>query len=241
MRLVEPERSDAQPAQRREVREPAQRDTEIGGERPDVGAAAALDQRGGGRVGTRLELLDVEAVDPHVPRRPLHFLAFQRELVQPTTTDLHRRDHRRQLLDVAEELRGALCDLVAREHHRSLVEHCARRVERGGGDAEHDTAPVGLGRLLEESQQARRAAQPDQQHTGGVGVEGARVPDASLPVRRGATGRRRRDSSSPRACRRRPGRHARSCRSGTEPQSDAEMRATNTEIGSGDENPAANR
>ena len=148
-----------------------------------VRAAAALDQRGGSRVRAGLELLDVEAVDAHVARCPFDFLAFARELVQAATTDLHRRHHRRQLLDLAEEAARAPFDLVAREHHRLLVEHCARRVERGGGDAEHDTAPVRLGRLLEEAQQARRATEPDEQHAGGVGVERARVPDASLPVR----------------------------------------------------------
>ena len=43
-RLVERERADAQPPQRREVRAPTERDAEVGGERAHVGAAAALDQ-----------------------------------------------------------------------------------------------------------------------------------------------------------------------------------------------------
>ena len=112
MRLVEPERPHSQAAQRRGTRAPTERGAEVGGERPDVGAATALDQRGRDRVSARLELLDVEPVDPHVARCPFDFFALA-ELVQAAATDLHRRHHRRQLLDLPEEGPRALFDLVA--------------------------------------------------------------------------------------------------------------------------------
>ena len=69
------------------------------------------------------------------------------------------------------------------DRHRPLVEHLAGGVERAGGDAEHDRArgtpcpPPG-----QEAQQAGGAAEPDEQHAGGVGVERARVADPALPV-----------------------------------------------------------
>jgi hypothetical protein len=75
-RLVEVERADSQPTQLAEVRAPAERGAEVGGERPDVSAAAALDQHGGGGIGAGLELLDVETVDANVTRRPFDLLAF---------------------------------------------------------------------------------------------------------------------------------------------------------------------
>ena len=51
-----------------------------------------------------------------------------------------------------------------------------------GRDAEHDAAAVGLARLGQVAQQPRGATEPDEQHAGGVGIEGARVTDPTLPV-----------------------------------------------------------
>ena len=116
------------------------------------------------------------------PRRAVDLLARARELVQPLAADLDRRHHRRDLVDVADEqLRGGL-DLLTRHRHRAAVEHLTGGVERARGDAEHDLAPVLLVGLLQEPQQPGDAAEADEEHARGVGVEGARVADAALPV-----------------------------------------------------------
>ncbi len=73
-------------------------------------------------------------------------------------------------------------DVVAGERHRTLVEDLAGGVERARRDAEHDATPVGLARLGEVAQQPGAATEADEQHTGGVGIERARVTDPSLPV-----------------------------------------------------------
>ncbi len=105
-----------------------------------------------------------------------------RELVEPASADLHRRHHRRELLELADEARDRGFDVVAGERHRLLLDDLARRVEGAGRDPEHDAPAVGLPGLLEEPQQARGAPETDEQHAGGVGIERARVPDAALPV-----------------------------------------------------------
>ena len=92
-------RSDARCAQ------PPERDADIGRERTDVGAAAALDEHGGLRVRPRLEVLDHEAIDVDATRLALDVDARARELVEPATADLHRRHHRWELLEVADEAR----------------------------------------------------------------------------------------------------------------------------------------
>ena len=73
-------------------------------------------------------------------------------------------------------------DVVARQRHRLLLDDLARRVERARRDAEHDPPAVRLARLLEKSQQPRRAPEADEQHAGGVGIERARMTDAALRV-----------------------------------------------------------
>src|SRR5438552_1542296 len=83
------------------------------------------------------------------PRRTLDLLACSRQLVQASPAHLHRRDHRRELLDVADEAREGTLDVAASERHRSLVDDLAGGVERAGGDAEHDPTLVGLARFRE--------------------------------------------------------------------------------------------
>ena len=50
-------------------------------------------------------------------------------------------------------------------------------VERGGGGAEHDGAPVVLRRVAQVLEQPGDLADAEQEHAGGVGVEGAGVAD----------------------------------------------------------------
>ena len=171
---------DARAAECAEVGEATERDPEVGGERPHVGATAALDLDVGFRVGAGLEPDHVEAIDVHGTRRALDLLARSRQLVEATAADLHRRHHRRELFDVTDEARQRVFDVVARDGHRSLVEHLTGGVERAGGDAEHDPTFVGLPRLRQVAQEARGATEPHEQHAGGVGVERARVADLAL-------------------------------------------------------------
>ena len=53
-------------------------------------------------------------------------------------------------------------------------------VQRVGLDAEHDLTGVALGALGDEPEQTGDVADPDDQHAGGAGVEGAGVADAAL-------------------------------------------------------------
>ena len=98
-RLVE--RADGGPSQVAEVGAAAQRGAEVGGERPDVGARRArhLDRErawlDGGAHG--------EAVDGHRAGGALDLLALAGQLVEATTVDVDRRDHRRDLEDLAGE------------------------------------------------------------------------------------------------------------------------------------------
>ena len=80
-----------------------------------------------------------------------------------------------------------------------------RRRRRGCvvSDAEHDLADVGLGQVAQEAQQAGGPAHPEQQHAGGVGVEGAGVADLPGAEDAGGPGPRRRATSTRPACRRR--------------------------------------
>src|SRR5581483_1283871 len=112
-RVGEPERPGARPAEVREVRASSERGPQVGGERSDVRAGAALHAEGRGRVLTRLERLDLDPVDADAARLAVDLLALARELVQAATTDLDRGHHGRHLLDLADEgARGPL-DLIA--------------------------------------------------------------------------------------------------------------------------------
>ncbi len=182
MGLGEVEGADPQAAQGTQVRAAAERRAQVSGEGPHVGAGAALHEDGDHRVRTGFEGLDVEAVDPHRAGRPLALLAAAGEVVQAATPDLEGADHRWDLLEVADEPAGDVFDLGLTDGHRLAVEDRAGGVEGARRDPEDDVAPVGLPGLGEESEQPRHAAQPDEQHTGGVGVEGAGVTDAPLPV-----------------------------------------------------------
>ena len=84
----------------------------------------------------------------------------------------------------------------------------ARVVERRRLDAEHDLARVGLRQRGEEAQQPGHPAHAEEQHAGGVGIEGARVADLAGAERRRGPWRRRRARSTRPACRRRRARRA---------------------------------
>ena len=74
--------ADAQPPQRPEVCEAAERGAEVGRQRADVRAAPALDVHGRDRIRAGDELLDVDPVDAHAARRALDLLPRTRELVR---------------------------------------------------------------------------------------------------------------------------------------------------------------
>ena len=182
MGLVEHERADTETAQLAEVRAPSERRAEVGGKRSHVGPAGAIDSNRGLRVGAVDEVLDNQRIDPNRPRGPLYHLTGASELVQPASLDLDRRDHGRDLFDLTDERSCGVRNLIDRELHRRLFEHGTRRVERVGGDAEHDARAVRLAGFLQVPEQPRRAAEPDEQDARRVGIESSRVTDAALPV-----------------------------------------------------------
>ena len=218
------------------MRAAAERDPEIGGERPDVGAAAALDDDVGLGIRAVGEALDVEAVD-----------ADRGAAVRSTSTPARASSCRRRPSILIAETIGGICslvadeagggrlDLLARELHRDPVEHRARRVERVGRDAEHDRRRGSVFDVSCRNRSSRVARpRPTSSTPGRVGIERAGVPDASLAV----------DAAQPAddVVRRASGRfvdddqpvdgHSRSALS---------MRRTVSGIGSSVENPAANR
>ena len=178
--------------ERVEVGAAAERRAEVGGERADVGAGAALHADRRHRVRPGLEALDGEALDVHGAGRALHLLAAAGEIVEAPAADAQRAHHRRDLLDVADEAGRGGVDLLAGHRQRATVEHRAGRVERARRDAEHDVAPVDLRAVLEVAQQPGDPPEPDEQHAGRVRVERAGVPDTALPV----DARRRRATTS---------------------------------------------
>ena len=116
-------------------------------------------------------------------RRALDVVARARELVEPATADLHRRHHRRELLDVADEARrralrprrasaASAAGRRPRPTRRACSSRCRTRSARG--------TPC---RASWRNRSRRvRAPEADEQHAGGVGIERARVPDPALPV-----------------------------------------------------------
>src|SRR5262249_20266014 len=86
------------------------------------------------------------------------------------------------LVDLADERVDRVHDVFAGQRHLGALEYRTRRVERVGRDPEHDARGIRLRRLLEEAKQTRDTAETDEQHTGGIGIERARMADAALPV-----------------------------------------------------------
>jgi hypothetical protein len=127
-------------------------------------------------------VFDVETVDAHRTWGALDLFAAAGEVVQATTANLEGADHRRDLLEVADEAAGDVVELGAGDRHRLAVEDRAGRVEGAGRDAEDHVTSVRLASFREETQQAGDTSEAHEQDTGGVGVEGAGVADASLPI-----------------------------------------------------------
>ena len=67
-RLVEGEGTDPETTELAQVCTPAEGGAEVGGERTDIGAAAALHHHRGLGIGTRFEGFDLEAIDPRRAR-----------------------------------------------------------------------------------------------------------------------------------------------------------------------------
>ena len=63
-----------------------------------------------------------------------------------------------------------------------------RCVESGGGRAQHDLGLVLLSQGREEAQRPGDATEADEKDAGGIGIEGAGVPDAALTEEAATTG-----------------------------------------------------
>ena len=181
--VLEAERADAEPPQRRQVCVTTERGAEVGGEGAHVGAARALDEHRRVREPTRRERLELVAVDPDGSRRTLDLLALASELVQAPAVDLERGDHRWDLLDVADERVHRGADLGVGDRHLVAGELVARGIERARRHSERHDAAVRLRGLLQEPHEARDAAEADEQDASGIGVQRARMTDPTLPGR----------------------------------------------------------
>ena len=117
----------------------AQRRAEVGGQAADVGPGRAVDGRPEHRTFAVQWALEVEAADRHRPRRSLHLDARPGQLVQPPPSDVHRRDHGRDLRDRARE-RGRRGLRLVQRHRRHVppAGHLTAGVQGVGGHAEHD-------------------------------------------------------------------------------------------------------
>ena len=87
------------------------------------------------------------------------------------------------MFDLADKARRDLGEIVGRDRHLLPVDDVARRVQRRRRNTEHDFRAVRLGRILEKAQQARGATSTDEQYSGCVGIERARVTNPALSVR----------------------------------------------------------
>ena len=121
-------------------------------------------------------------MDRHRSWRSLDLDALTSEFVEPLAVDADRRHHRRDLLDVTDEVLGHGAAGVVERHARHVVrrQHVSRVVERRGRGAQDDLAGVALAGLLDEAEQPCRLADRDDEDAGGIGVERARVTDLAL-------------------------------------------------------------
>jgi hypothetical protein len=178
--LLDRERPDGSAPQVAQVGTAAEEVPEVGGEGADVRATGARDvDRQHARVGCGS---DVEALDRDRAGRPLDLDARTGELVEPAPVNVDRRDHRRHLFDVAEEVGGDDPPGLLDGHAGHVVrgDDGAIGVEGVGLDAEHDLARVALVTVADEAHQPGHRADADDEHTGGARVERPGVADAAL-------------------------------------------------------------
>ncbi len=173
------ERADGRPPQVAEVRSTPERSPQVGGQGADVGARRALDLDAEHARFARG--VDVESVHCDRPRLTLDLDPGPGQLVQSFAADLDRRDHRRHLQDLTGQRRRRRADGTEVDAtHIPLTRDLTRRIEGGGGSAEHHLARVGLGQIGEVPEQAGDTTEADEQDAGGVGIERARVPHPLL-------------------------------------------------------------
>ena len=108
--VLDAERADLEPAERRAVA------SERLGDRPDIGSRADAKVKADDAVRIRD---DVERVDARAPQRHLHLDAAAVQLVGALTADLDRGRGRDRQLDLAAEAREPLLELVRRGRARA--------------------------------------------------------------------------------------------------------------------------
>src|ERR1044072_320528 len=173
------EAAHGQAAQAGEVRSRPDALAQLVGEAARVGARGTGEAEGDLSVGQPAH--ELEAVDRDLLWLERHLTAPARQLAGTYSVDLLGAVRRRRLLVGAFERRhrrahGVLGEAVDGPFGGDV----ARGVVGVGAGAEAHRAFVDLGRLDEETGEARRLAQRQHQETGGVGVERAGVADLLL-------------------------------------------------------------
>lgn len=190
--VVDRERANTRAAQRREVPTDAEGGAEVAGERADVGARRAIDDRvnvDGITGSTNVE--HVEARDGDATRGQRDLLARAHSIVRAATVDLDRADRARHLVELAGEGGDRGGDAVVggggeRGGRRSLADRVTLGVIGRRSEPEADRRRVLLVETHEIGEQARRRARAQRQQAGGRGIEGASV--AHLAGAQRATG-----------------------------------------------------
>ncbi len=163
---------------------PAERFTEVGRERTNVGAGRALHFHKSPRRCTGFERNKLETMNGDRPCLSFDRLAPPRLFVQAFTTHTSGRDHRSNLLDFPAESPERGRNVVGREcRHVGFGHDLAGAVERVGSRSEFDPAGVALGQVRQIGQDPGEVANADNQHASRVGIERAGVPNAARAQR----------------------------------------------------------
>lgn len=115
-----------------------------------------------------------EPIDRDVARFAFDRLALAREIVEPLALVVHRREHRRHLRDLADELRHRVFQLALPVGRQ--IPDCnrlAERVLRRRCAPEHNDCGVRLALIFEQWNQPGRFADRNGQHAGGLGIKRA--------------------------------------------------------------------
>ena len=174
------ESADAVPPKPTNVGPASEQATEIIGKRANVSARRTR-HRHAPHTGVA-GWLDLETVDPHGPSLAFNFDTLARVFVQPLAVDLQGRNHRRHLLDVAQQVLVDHATSVVDGHTRHVegLERFTRVVEGRRSRPQHNLAGVVLVGTGDPLHQPRRATDTDHQNTGGVGIQSSGMPDASF-------------------------------------------------------------
>ena len=148
-------------------------------ERADVHALAAVHPDAVAIFAGLLHKL--HALHPAPAGLHLDGLALARQLVEPLAAALDGGVHRRNLLDLPDELAKHRAQLILRDMHRARLDHAAGGVLGVGDRAQLHFGHVGLFLVDDVVKQPGRRADAQRQHARGLRIQGSAVPDGRAP------------------------------------------------------------